>query len=96
MSELLEPGAVYRALQEVSEGKDPAEAYQALLADAVDPEELVMEQYFDDVAEQHSDEACREKAQRGSFCHGSACQYLPGGIRIQADCPCNCHEWENE
>jgi hypothetical protein len=96
VSELLEPGAVYRALQEVSDGKDPAEAYAGLMEGAVDPEEAVMEQYLSDLEGDHDDEACRNKATSGGFCHGSVCQYLPGGIRLQVDCPCTCHNWEKE
>lgn len=93
MSELLEPGGVYRALVEVQVGADPAEVFARLLEDAIDPEEAVMEMFMDDVEADHSFEECRDKFARGSFCHGSTCVYT-GDIRIQVDCPCECHKEE--
>lgn len=95
MSELLEPGGVYRALVEVQDGADPAEVYARLMEGAIDPEEAVMEIYLDEVAADHTFEECRDKFTRGSFCHGSTCIYM-GNVRMQVDCPCECHkgEWD--
>jgi hypothetical protein len=93
VSELLEPGAVYRALLEVQDGGDPAEVYASLMEGAIDPEEAVMEMFMDDVEADHDFEECRDKFARGSFCHGSTCVYT-GNFRMQVDCPCECHKDE--
>lgn len=95
MSELLEPEAVYRALLDVQEGADPAEVYAGLMEDAIDPEEALAEMFSDEVENAHDHDDCRDKNMRGSFCHGSTCIYI-GNVRMQVDCPCECHkgEWE--
>lgn len=95
MSELLEPGAVYRALTEVQDGADPAEVYARLMEDAIDPEEAVMEMFMDDVEAEHDFEECRDKFARRSFCHGSTCVQM-GPVRLQVDCPCECHKNDQE
>lgn len=88
----LDPGAVYRGLQEVQEGADPADVYQRLMSDAIDPEEAIQDAYYADIENDHDHEECRDKFQRGSFCHGSTCVHIQGGIRLQVDCPCTCHQ----
>ena len=60
------------------------------------PEEAVLEQFMDDVEADHDFEECRDKSTRGSFCHGTTCVYAPGGIRVQVDCPCECHKNDPE
>lgn len=91
MSELLEPAAVYRALQEVQDGADPGDVYAQLMTEAIDPEEAVMEMFMDDVEAEHDFDDCRAKTERGSFCHGTTCVYM-GPVRMQVDCPCECHK----
>jgi hypothetical protein len=92
MSEL-EPGAVYRALQEVAEGADPAEVYGALLTDTGFPEEELTEDMLAAEEAAHSFDECRNKYQSIGFCMGTTCRHLPGMI-LTVDCPCTCHEGE--
>jgi hypothetical protein len=63
------------------------------MEDAIDPEEALAEMFNDDVENAHDHDDCRDKAMRGGFCHGTTCVYV-GNIRMQVDCPCECHKWE--
>lgn len=94
MSELLEPAAVWQGLQEVQDGADPADVYQKLMAESVDAEDVLMDEYWASLAAEHDNQECQGKFTRGSFCHGSQCRYFPGGMRLQVDCPCACHAQE--
>lgn len=89
----LEPGAVYRALQEVQDGADPADVYAELMGDAIDPEEAIQEAIADADDEAHDFPECREKYQRLGICFGTTCHHAPNMI-ITTDCPCKCHEGE--
>lgn len=93
MSQLLEPGAVYRALQEVSEGKDPADAYAELMDGAVDVEEAIENDFHDHLGYAHDFDECRDKHATNGVCFGFTCQHL-GGVRLMTDCPCTCHQGE--
>ena len=91
----LEPGAVYRALQEVDEGADVAEVYASLMNDAGYAEEDIENDLHDAAEEAHDFPECREKYQRTGFCMGTTCRHLPGMI-LTVDCPCKCHAAEME
>ena len=93
MSGLLEPGAVYRALEEVNEGAEPADVYQRLMSEAPDPEELIEDHHLEAIEADHDLAQCRSKAIRRSFSHGFTCQSF-GDARIMTDCPCTCHKEE--
>lgn len=95
VSELLEPGAVYRGLQEVQEGADPADVYARLMEDAIDPEDAILEEYIEATEEDHDNEDCLVKFRRNGFCFGTSCKHLDEGLRIQTLCPCKCHEGED-
>lgn len=88
---LLDPGAVYRALQEVADGADPADEYAKLMGDAIDPEEAIQEEIADAEEEAHDFPECREKHLRVGYCMGTTCRHAPNMI-ITVDCPCKCHE----
>lgn len=90
----LEPGTVYRALREVQEGADPADVYQQLMGESINPEEAIEMEILDANEADHDFEECRDKFGRGSFCHGTSCVHIQGGIRLQVDCPCTCHQGE--
>jgi hypothetical protein len=60
----------------------------------VDPDEAMESEYFEAIETDHDFQECRDKFLRMSFCHGSTCVYYPGGIRLQVDCPCECHKEE--
>lgn len=93
MSELLEPGAVYRALQEVQDGSDPADVYQRLIGESIDPEEAIQDDFFDQVEAAHDFGECREKSLTVGICYGFTCVHVEGG-RLLTDCPCACHKDE--
>lgn len=93
MSDMLEPGAVYRALLEVQDGADPANVYQRLMGEAIDPEEAIENDLAEHAEAAHNHVECREKAQTIGLCYGFTCVYIPGG-RLQVDCPCDCHRGE--
>lgn len=98
MSELLEPGAVYRSLQEVAEGKDPADAYAELMEGAVDQQEAIENDIRDHLEEAHDFDECRDKNAAHGYCFGFTCQTITmaqvGPVRITTDCPCTCHKGE--
>jgi hypothetical protein len=100
MSELLEPGAVYRALQEVQEGADPADVYARLIGEAVDPAEAIENDFHDHIDEAHDFDECRDKHAASGICFGFTCQTLhmaqvgPVRLRLRTDCPCTCHKGE--
>lgn len=89
----LDPGAVWRGLQEVHDGADPADVYARLTDESGDPEEAMENDFHDALEEAHDFNECREKVLTTSICHGLNCQYI-GGIRYLTDCPCACHEDE--
>lgn len=90
----IEPGSVWRGLQEVQEGADPADVYARLVSDSIDPEEAAENDFHEHVENAHTFEECREKNASNGICFGTTCQYVGGGIRLQVDCPCTCHQGE--
>jgi hypothetical protein len=95
----LDPGAVYRALQEVADGADPADEYAKLMGDSIDPEEAIQEAIADAAEEAHDFDECRYKHECGvGFCMGTTCKESYsnkyGTVRLTVDCPCKCHEGE--
>ena len=88
----LEPGAVYRALQEVDEGGDVAEVYASLMNDAGFPEEEITDAMLAAEEAAHSFDECRGKSLM-DWCRGTTCRHIPGGV-ITVDCPCTCHDGE--
>ena len=88
----LDPGAVYRALQDVDEGADVADVYARLMGDSIDPEEAVQEAIADAEDTAHDFDECRGKSLM-DWCRGTTCRHIPGGI-LTVDCPCKCHDWE--
>lgn len=93
MSALFEPGAVYRALQEVQEGADPADVYARLMGESVDPEEAIENDFHDHLGYAHDFPVCRDKHATNGTCFGFTCQAV-GEVRIMTDCPCTCHKEE--
>lgn len=96
----IEPGAVWRGLQEVQEGADPADVYARLIGDSTDPEEAIENDFHDALEEAHDFTECREKNLTAGICFGFTCQtmataYLGPG-RIMTDCPCTCHQGEQD
>lgn len=89
----LEPGAVWRGLQEVQEGADPADVYSRLMGDTIDPEEAMENEMLDHMEDAHDFDECREKALTAGLCYGFTCVYV-GNARIMTDCPCKCHQGE--
>lgn len=94
----IEAGAVWRGLQEVQEGADPADVYARLTGEAIDPEEAIENELLDHVEEAHDFPECREKALTVGLCYGFTCQVVPapqvGHVRVMTDCPCKCHQGE--
>lgn len=97
---MLEEGSVWRGLQEVHDGADPADVYARLTNESCDIEEAIENQIHDELEEAHDFEECREKVLTTSICHGFTCQTITmaqvGPVRMMLDCPCICHQGEQE
>lgn len=90
----LEPGSVWRGLQEVHDGADPADIYARLIGESVDPEEAIENDFHHGLDEAHDFEECRGKNATNGICFGFTCAATDSG-RIMTDCPCKCHQGED-
>lgn len=88
---ILDPGAVWRGLQEVQDGADPADVYARLTSESGDIEEAIENEFHDALEEAHDFNECREKVLTTSICYGFTCAATDSG-RIMTDCPCTCHK----
>lgn len=94
MSAVIEPSALWQALQDVDDGQEPAEVYARVMGEVNDIESIE-EELFQQVEDAHDHDQCDARHDRGGigYCPGITCVNV-GGVRLTVDCPCKCHEGE--